>query len=78
MRNLGHEAPKCAKWAFSLTEGWTRRNDNLAVERAHRVAFDVWKLQLRKDCDLRDRLNAFEAMGDYVLSLLWNVGSIQV
>jgi len=34
----------------------------------------MWKLQLRKDCDLRDRLNAFEAMGDYVLSLLWECG----
>lgn len=36
--------------------------------------FDVWKLQLRQDCERRDKVRAFNAMGDYVLKLLWERG----
>lgn len=36
--------------------------------------FDVWKLQLRQDCERRDKIRAFNAMGDYVLKLLWERG----
>ena len=38
------------------------------------VAFDVWKLQLHKDCELRDKLPAFNAIGNEVLRLLWETG----
>jgi hypothetical protein len=38
------------------------------------LAFDVWKLQLRKDCELQGKVSAFDAMGDYVLELLWARG----
>ncbi|HKT87236.1 MAG TPA: hypothetical protein VJQ59_02285 [Candidatus Sulfotelmatobacter sp.] len=36
--------------------------------------FDVWKLQLRRDCERWDKIPAFNAMGDYVLKLLWERG----
>jgi hypothetical protein len=38
------------------------------------MSFDAWKLLLRKDCELRDRLIAFDALGDTVLQLLWERG----
>lgn len=38
------------------------------------VAFDTWKLGLRTDCELQDKLLAFEALGDFVLRLLWESG----
>jgi hypothetical protein len=31
-------------------------------------------MQLRKDCELQDKLLAFQALGDYVLQLLWQRG----
>jgi len=46
----------------------------MTPERIQPLAFDAWKLQLRKDCALRDKLYAFNSMGDYVLSLLWERG----
>ena len=39
-----------------------------------RVAFDTWKALLRKDCELQGKLLAFDALGDYVLQLLWTRG----
>lgn len=38
------------------------------------VAFDTWKLRQPKDCELQDKLLAFEALGDFVLRLLWESG----
>lgn len=38
------------------------------------VSFEVWKLQLRKECELQGRLLAFDNMGDYALRLLWENG----
>ena len=38
------------------------------------VSFEIWKLQLRKDCELQDKLLAFDNMGDYALRLLWEQG----
>ena len=38
------------------------------------IAFELWKVQLRKDCELHDKLAAFDAMGEYVLHLLWETG----
>ena len=42
--------------------------DNVPAE------FHTWKLRLRKDCELQDKLVAFEALGDFVLRLLWENG----
>ena len=38
------------------------------------LSFDVWKSELRHDCELRDKLRSFDAMGDYVLRFLWERG----
>ncbi|HEV2402421.1 MAG TPA: hypothetical protein VGS27_36160 [Candidatus Sulfotelmatobacter sp.] len=38
------------------------------------IAFELWKEQLRKDCQIHDKLAAFDAMGEYVLHLLWESG----
>jgi hypothetical protein len=38
------------------------------------LEFDVWKLQLRNDCESQGKLSVFNAMGDYVLQLLWAIG----
>jgi hypothetical protein len=38
------------------------------------ISFEAWKLQLRKDCELQDKLLAFQALGDYVLQVLWERG----
>lgn len=35
------------------------------------LSFEAWKSQLRKDCELNDKVDAFNALGDYVLKLLW-------
>ena len=36
--------------------------------------FDVWKQQLRKDCERQDKLRAFEGMGEYGLKMFWEFG----
>lgn len=38
------------------------------------LTFETWKTQLRSDCEVQDKLLAFEALGDYVLQLLWQRG----
>jgi len=38
------------------------------------LEFDVWKLELRNDCESQGKLSVFNAMGDYVLQLLWAIG----
>jgi len=38
------------------------------------LSFDVWKFRLRQDCELRDKLPSFDAMGDFVLRFLWQRG----
>lgn len=38
------------------------------------ITFDSWKTQLRKDCELQDKLIAFDALGESVLRLLWAQG----
>ncbi|MGE5110533.1 MAG: hypothetical protein ACM3JB_06740 [Acidobacteriaceae bacterium] len=37
-------------------------------------AFDVWKERLREDCARQDKLLAFNALGDFVLRVLWERG----
>jgi hypothetical protein len=41
---------------------------------APKVSLEVWTLQLRKDCERQDKLIAFNALDDYVISLLWERG----
>jgi hypothetical protein len=38
------------------------------------LAFDAWKARLREDCMRQDKLLAYESIGDYVLTILWNQG----
>ena len=38
------------------------------------VTFEVWKLLLRKDCEMQDKLLAFQALGDSVLEIFWRSG----
>ena len=38
------------------------------------LAFDSWKSQLRKDCELEEKILAFDSLGDYVLRLFWERG----
>lgn len=47
----------------------------LAISKGPSLPFDSWKQQLRKDCELRDKLVAFDALGDDVLRLLWETGT---
>jgi hypothetical protein len=37
------------------------------------ITFEIWKLQLRKDCEAQGKL-FFDAIGEYALSLLWEDG----
>jgi hypothetical protein len=36
--------------------------------------FEEWKSALKKDCERHDKLAVFDALGDYVLKLLWQGG----
>ena len=38
------------------------------------LTFDVWKLHFRKDCELQNKLLAFNALGDEVLMVIWQSG----
>jgi hypothetical protein len=38
------------------------------------LAYDLWKVQLRKDCEVRGKLLAFDGLGEYTLRLLWEDG----
>ena len=40
----------------------------------HSMNFETWKSRLREDCEKDGKLAAFEALGDYVLKLLWKSG----
>ena len=56
----------------------TKRDQEVPSERQHptqsSLAFDLWKLKLRKDCERQGKLLAFDAIGDYALRLLWETG----
>ena len=38
------------------------------------LTFDVWKLHFRKDCELQNKMIAFNALGEDVLRVLWQSG----
>jgi hypothetical protein len=38
------------------------------------IPFEVWRAELRKDCEGQDKLLAFQALGDSVLLILWERG----
>ena len=41
---------------------------------APKLSLDVWTLELRKDCEEQNKLLAFNALGDFVIKLLWERG----
>ena len=41
---------------------------------APKVSLEVWTSQLRKDCERQDKLIAVNALGDFVIRLLWERG----
>jgi hypothetical protein len=41
---------------------------------APKVSLEVWTSQLRKDCEAQDKLIAFNALGDFVVKLVWERG----
>lgn len=45
-----------------------------ALPKSPALPFELWRERLRADCVARDRMVAFNAMGDYVLRVLWNSG----
>ena len=48
---------------------------NDAQERSKpNTPFENWKSLLRKDCELQDKRLAFQALGDSVLEILWEMG----
>lgn len=38
------------------------------------LTYEMWKIQLRKDCEIEDKLLAFDSLGEYTLKLLWKNG----
>lgn len=38
------------------------------------IPFDVWKLRLRRECEHRGHLGAFDSINDKVLQLFWKRG----
>ena len=38
------------------------------------LPFEVWKVCLHKDCEDHQRSREFDALGEYVLRLLWEQG----
>lgn len=38
------------------------------------LSFEIWKQKLRKDCELHDKLLAFDNLGEATLHLLWKEG----
>ena len=38
------------------------------------LTFEVWKAQLRQDCEIEDMLSAFNFFGEYTLKALWEIG----
>jgi hypothetical protein len=42
-------------------------------QRIFTLTFEIWKVQLRKDCEVQGKLLPFEAIGDDTLKLLWEV-----
>jgi hypothetical protein len=36
--------------------------------------FEEWKSILKKDCERHEKLAVLDALGDYVLKLLWRAG----
>ena len=49
------------------------RRTNGASEKSE-LSFADWKELLRKDCEMRDKMVAFEALGDSVLQMFWESG----
>jgi hypothetical protein len=38
------------------------------------VGFKAWKRRLQEDCARQEKLDAFNALGDFVLEMFWKLG----
>lgn len=38
------------------------------------LTYEVWKVRFRKDCEIEDKLFAFDSLGEFALKLLWESG----
>lgn len=38
------------------------------------LTYEAWKLQLRENCAIEDKLLAFQSLGEYALKMLWQRG----
>lgn len=38
------------------------------------ISFEAWRLRLRRDCEVQERLLAFQALAIQVLEILWRRG----
>jgi len=38
------------------------------------LTYDLWRIQFRKDCEIEDKLFAFDSLGEFTLKLLWENG----
>ena len=39
------------------------------------LAFDVWKMLLRQDCERQDKVLAYSNLGEECLKILWEAGT---
>lgn len=62
-----HEAKGCCYNSHATT------GDGVPTSKCQ-SRFEDWKLQLRKDCEIKDKIIAFDAIGESVLTLLWRSG----
>lgn len=38
------------------------------------LTYEEWKVKLRKDCEMKGKLRAFDSLGEFTLKLLWENG----
>lgn len=38
------------------------------------LTYEIWKVQLRKECENEGKMLAFDSLGEYTLKLLWQNG----
>jgi hypothetical protein len=42
---------------------------------AMELTYEAWKLRLQQDCQLQDKMLAYNSFGDDCLKLLWETGT---
>jgi hypothetical protein len=63
--------------ALSLSRVW-RYICSALTQQEHtmsspRLSFDLWKQRLQADCVQKEKLNAFNAIGDFTLEMFWKL-----